>query len=85
MAFALLVLDRCHSVSLHRGVDSSQGLAQSVARHDAAMFAYLSGNVKLLLDSKLTQSWEDQVRSHISPFLFRINFRSIRAASQGLT
>ncbi|CAN0140320.1 unnamed protein product [Scytosiphon promiscuus] len=48
------------SVSLERGADSSDGPARSVAKHEAALFAHLAGNAELLLDSDLTQSWEDQ-------------------------
>ncbi len=32
-----------------------------MAKHEAALFAHLAGNSRLLLDSDLTQSWEDQV------------------------
>eukprot|EP00752_Nemacystus_decipiens_P004160 g3806.t1 len=48
------------SVSLEKGADSSEGPARSVAKHEAALFAHLAGNTRLLLDSDLTQSWEDQ-------------------------
>lgn len=49
-------------MSLERGADSSEGPARSVAKHEAALFAHLAGNSGLLLDSDLTQSWEDQVK-----------------------
>lgn len=52
-----------HSVSLEKGADSSEGPARSVAKHEAALFAHLAGNTGLLLESDLTQSWEDQVES----------------------
>lgn len=51
------------SVSLGKGADSSKGPARSVAKHEAALFAHLAGNTGLLLDSDLTQSWEDQVNA----------------------
>lgn len=50
-----------HSVSLEQGADCSKGPARSVAKHEAALFAHLAGNTGLLLDSDLTESWEDQV------------------------
>lgn len=61
------------SVSLETGADSSEGPARSVAKHEAALFAYLAGNSELLLASDLTQSWEDQVRT-VSFFLFLLFF-----------
>lgn len=54
-------VDVVRSVSLERGADSSEGPARSVAKHEAALFAHLAGNAELLLESDLTQSWEDQV------------------------
>ncbi|CAM9210540.1 unnamed protein product [Ectocarpus sp. 12 AP-2014] len=78
------------SVSLERGADSSEGPARSVAKHEAALFAHLAGNAELLLESDLTQSWQDQAWVRFSALLHlkvldeRIQHRRVQAARSAL-